>query len=488
MSEQGGPYGPGGATESGRPGAAGLAAGTATDRTAGLAAGTSRRTGPQGWQQATAAHRAAGLAAGPPPHRSRRAGSRRRSPPAAGLAAGPTTDPGLPGRPGPAVDRTAARRSRRTGQEPQADHHHRHRRGGGAGRRRPRVYFFAIRDSNTDAADRARHRRRQSVDALFKTLSNSDPIGLADQLDPAEAALFTDLNSDMITELKRLEVLSPEASADSMTGTTITVDGLTMQDQTETINDHVQIVKLTGGTVTVASDPTNIPLSDTFKEQFGSEIDAGAAAVPDGQHRRRGRRERRRADPGRHRQARRQLVRQPLLHDRRQRGPRRGSAQPDRRPTSSRPRARTSPEDAVDALIERAQQGDLKSVIALLPPDEMGVLHDYGQLILDQADAGDLTTEMHGPRLRRSTTITYDVTDVTGGKKVSLKSIDAHRRRPDRHHRAGSRGRFGHPDGTGRVAVTLDETTIDTYLADADRLRRAGPAGGWTSSSASSSS
>ena len=76
-----------------------------------------------------------------------------------------------------------------------------------------------------------------------------------------------------------------------------------------------------------------------------------------------------------------------------------------------------------------------------MPPDEMGVLHDYGQMILDQADAGDLTTEMSdlgfsvGP-------ITWDVTDVTGGKKVSIKSIDADRRRPDRHHRARSRGRF----------------------------------------------
>ena len=46
-----------------------------------------------------------------------------------------------------------------------------------------------------------------------------------------------------------------------------------MEEQIETINDQVQIVKLTGGTVTIASDPNNIPLSDTFKEQFGAEIE-----------------------------------------------------------------------------------------------------------------------------------------------------------------------------------------------------------------------
>ena len=91
------------------------------------------------------------------------------------------------------------------------------------------VWFFAFRDQNSSTATAGGEvrRRRPSVTALFSTLSNSDPIGLADQLDPAEAALFTDLNTDVITELKRLEVLSPEASADTMTGTRITVKDLT---------------------------------------------------------------------------------------------------------------------------------------------------------------------------------------------------------------------------------------------------------------------
>ena len=35
----------------------------------------------------------------------------------------------------------------------------------------------------------------------------------------------------------------------------------------------MHIVKLTGGTVSVASDPSSIPLSETFKKPFGSEID-----------------------------------------------------------------------------------------------------------------------------------------------------------------------------------------------------------------------
>ena len=86
------------------------------------------------------------------------------------------------------------------------------------------IYFFAIRDTNQVASTGAKS-PQESVTALFTTLSNSDPIGLADQLDPVEATLFTDLNTDLITELKRLGVLSEAASADSMTGTTITVSG-----------------------------------------------------------------------------------------------------------------------------------------------------------------------------------------------------------------------------------------------------------------------
>src|SRR4029079_5182064 len=136
------------------------------------------------------------------------------------------------------------------------------------------VWFFAFKDKNSTATTASGESTPQaSVTALFSTLSNSDPIGLADQLDPAEAALFTDLNTDIITELKRLEVLSPAASTDSMTGTTITVSNLTMDGTDETINDHTRIVTLTDGTVTIASDPSAIPLSDSFKQAFGDEID-----------------------------------------------------------------------------------------------------------------------------------------------------------------------------------------------------------------------
>jgi len=269
----------------------------------------------------------------------------------------------------------------------------------------------------------------------------------------------------VIAELKRLEVLSSEASADKMTGTTIKVDGLTMQDQTETINDHVQIVKLTGGTVTVSSDPNSIPLSEKFKQQFGSEIDAAqpesqtvniADAVAENG-----------GEPIRVATVKRgdnwyvslfYTIADNAVH-----------AEGLPNPTQAQfiaPEGSESPEAAVDALIKRGSTGDLKGVIALLPPDEMGVMHDYGQLILDQSDAGDLTTEMSdlgfevGP-------ITYDVTDVTGGKKVSFKSIeltaDGQTVSIERNPAEGSVTLTA----PGESPITLNESTIDTYLSDA---------------------
>ncbi len=254
------------------------------------------------------------------------------------------------------------------------------------------VYFFAIRDTDTSTASGAQT-PQESVTALFTTLSNSDPIGLADRLDPAEASLFTDLNTDVITELKRLEVLSPAASADTMTGTTITVQGLTFDGAPEVINENLQIVKLTGGTVTVSSDPNNIPLSDKIKDAFGTEIDqaqpqsqtvniADAVAKNDGK-------------PFRVATVQRDgewyvslfyTIADNAVHEAGLPNPTAADAIPAK--------GQDSAEEAAKALVDAAAAGNLTDVIAVLPPDEMGVLHDYGKLLIEQADADGLDSDM----------------------------------------------------------------------------------------------
>ena len=68
---------------------------------------------------------------------------------------------------------------------------------------------------------------------------------------------------------------------------------------------------------------------------------------------------------------------------------------------SSPPDGQDSPEDAVNALHRAgAAQGDLEGVIALLPPDEMGVLHDYGQLLDRPGRRRGPVDQRDGPRRR----------------------------------------------------------------------------------------
>jgi hypothetical protein len=326
------------------------------------------------------------------------------------------------------------------------------------------VWFFAFRDQNsTTTTAEGGDTPQDSVTALFSTLSASDPIGLATQLDPAEAALFTDLNTDIITELKRLEVLSPEASADTMTGTKITVDGLTFAGENEVINDHLEIVKLTGGTITVESNPTDLPLSDKIKDVFGSELDqvqpqsetvniAEEVANNDG-------------DPFRIATVKRgdewyvsffYSIADNATH---------AAGLPN--PTEAdaiAAQGSDSPEAAVDKLIDAATTGDLETVIAVTAPDEMGALHDYGRIILEQADAGSLESDMQDLGFTIDN-VTWDVSDVTGGQKVSIKSVeltaDGQTLSIERDPAAGSLT----VSAPGQPAVTIDDSTIDTYIA-----------------------
>ncbi len=325
------------------------------------------------------------------------------------------------------------------------------------------VYFFAIRDTNNQTASGS-NTPQESVTALFTTLGNADPIGLADQLDPAEASLFTDLNSDIITELKRLEVLSPAASADTMTGTTISVQNVTVDPATETINPDLQIVKLTGGTLTIASDPKNIPLSDKIKDAFGSTIDqaqpqsqtiniADQVAKNDGK-------------PFRIATVRRDgqwyvslfyTIADNAVQEA-------GLANPTAADRIA-PVGSASPEAAVDALVKQATAGNVEGVIAVTSPEEMGVLHDYGKLLIQQGDAGSLTSDVTDLGVTVDN-VTWTTSDVTGGKKVSLGSLtltaDGQTVTLTRDPAANSVALTV----PGQPAVTLDESTIDTYLQD----------------------
>ena len=322
------------------------------------------------------------------------------------------------------------------------------------------VWFFAIRDTKQTTGQGS---PQDAVTALFASLGNSDPIGLADQLDPTEASLFTDLNADMISELKRLDVLGSAASADSMTGTKISVSGVTFDGADETINENLRIVKLSGGTVTVASNPDQIPLGDKIKKALAKEIDQAqpktqtiniADAVADN------------GGPIRVATVKRgdqwyvslfYTVADNATHQAGLPNP----TDADRIPAAGS----ASPEAAARSLIDKASTGDLTGLIALTPPDEMGALHDYGKLLVKEA-GGALSSDI-GKAGFKIGDPTFSVTDVTGGKKVSLQSLtittDGQTATITRDPAAGSLT----VQAPGQATVTLDESSIDTYIAQA---------------------
>jgi len=326
------------------------------------------------------------------------------------------------------------------------------------------VWFFAFRDKNSTTASAGGESTPQaSVTALFSTLSNSDPIGLADQLDPAEAALFTDLNSDIITELKRLEVLKSDASVDTLTGTKITVKDLAYAGDPEVINDHLQIVKLNAGTITVESNASDLPLSDSFKNTFGTQLDqvqpqsqtvniADQVAENGGEPFRIATVER----DGKWYVSFFYTIADNATHAAGLSNPTAADAIPAQ--------GSDSPEDAVNTLIDAATKGDLKTIIAVTPPDEMGALHDYGQIILDQADAGSLGNDMQDLGFTIDK-VSWDVSDVTGGKKVSIKSLDLTAQGQTLSIERDPANGSLTLTVPGQPTVTLDDNSIDAYIA-----------------------
>src|SRR6478735_3891558 len=300
------------------------------------------------------------------------------------------------------------------------------------------VWFFAFKDKNSTATTAS---------------GESTP-----------QASVTALNSDIITELKRLDVLSSDASTDAMTGTKITVKDLTFAGDNEVINDHLQIVKLTGGTITIESNPADLPLSSKIKDAFGSQIDqaqpqsqtvniADEVANNDGK-------------PFRIATVNRNGQWYVSLFYTIADNATQEAGLPN--PTAAdaiAAQGSNSPEDAVNALVNAATKGDLEGVIAVTPPDEMGALHDYGKLLLQQADASSVEGDLQDAGFTIDN-VTWDVSDVTGGKKVSIKSLDLTADNQsisiERDPAAGSLT----VSAPGQPAVTIDDSTIDTDIAD----------------------
>jgi hypothetical protein len=275
------------------------------------------------------------------------------------------------------------------------------------------VWFFAKKNSD-DAASGGQSTPVEAATQLLSALSQKDALGIAEGLDPTEAHLFADMSGDVLTQLKRLGIINDTVSSTSV-GTTVTTTGITVDPTPIVINDHVSVVQLTGGTVTVKSGSGTLPFSDKLLAAFpelkeSTKVDDTTINIADEVSKL--------GHPIRIATVNREgkwyvSLFYPAADNTAY------TDNPDYKLGTPVPdTGGATPEDAMNTLLAKSTAGDISGVIGVLSPDEMGVLHDYGSLFLQQSGTG--TGALDNAAL---SDMSWDVTDVTGGKKVSVKSL-----------------------------------------------------------------
>ncbi|GAB2970558.1 flagellar basal body protein FliL [Amycolatopsis acidiphila] len=251
---------------------------------------------------------------------------------------------------------------------------------------------------------------------LTSSLGNGDLVGVLNSLAPAEAALFTDPVQDATGELKRLQVLDGSADPKALSGVGVKTQNLTFDEAgAQQVNDHVTITKLTGGTLTVTSDFGKLPLA----KQFLDEAVPGGARSAQGQETKTidiAEEVRKSGEPVRIATVKVDGEWYPSLLYTVADYALKDAGEPW--PSTSVPAAgAASANDAVKDILQAGLDADIRRVIELLPPDEMGALHDAGPAILKAAEG---QTEPTGAKVLDLRTQT---SPVTGGTRATLTSL-----------------------------------------------------------------
>lgn len=252
-----------------------------------------------------------------------------------------------------------------------------------------------------------------AVTNLANALGGGDALGVLNSVAPAEAAFFKDYTNSASDELKRLEVLKKDADPTKASGSKLKVEGLKIDEgAAEQVNDHLTITKVTEGKITIDQDLKQAPFTDKFVKLLES--------TQDGQD---------------HKTTTIDLAQKARENG----GPIRiatikvdGQWYPslfytladyalkssdESWPKESIPaQGAGSPDDAVRGFVTAAMNEDLKTVIGLTPPDEMGVLHDVGPVLARKLGAGR-------PSGAKLLDLQTDQKSVTGGKQLTLKAV-----------------------------------------------------------------
>jgi hypothetical protein len=251
---------------------------------------------------------------------------------------------------------------------------------------------------------------------MVNAVGSADVAGLLTSLPPAESALLRDLNSQATQELKRLDIYKKDADPDKVAGLNIKTDNLKFDDtKKQEINDHLAINMLVDGTITMNSDMSKLPLTQKFVDlAFPKGMDTKATTqkpIDIGAQVRKSKKPIRIATvkvDGQWYPSLFYTIADYALQDSKKPWPK----------ESVPAKGAGSPGDAVRSVADAALDANLERVIELMPPDELGALHDAGPVLL-QAIAGK--TKPSGAKINKLET---DTSSVTGGTKVTLKELD----------------------------------------------------------------
>ncbi len=279
--------------------------------------------------------------------------------------------------------------------------------GGGA------ATYIAVSDTHSGYKGAASP--QEAVTSLVSDLNKSDILGILDHLAPGERSSLLDPVKDSISQAKRLHVLKSNADPGHLAGLDVTAKNITYDSSDETINDHVKIVKLTGGTVTINADLGKVPFTDEYvKIVFPNGLPANSTSNQSIDI----------ADVARQNGEPVRIAAQKIknkwypsvfytIADAAAHDADAGTPGPG---DYIAPQGASSPEDAVKQALEAISKNDYKRLIELASPDELAVVHDYGGLILKNAsDVSDTQFTIKDLALTKKS--------ISDGTRVSLKSI-----------------------------------------------------------------
>ncbi|WP_375477292.1 hypothetical protein [uncultured Jatrophihabitans sp.] len=256
---------------------------------------------------------------------------------------------------------------------------------------------------------------QRAVTGLLADLGNADLAGALNDLAPSERVAISKPLLSTFDSLKRNDVLKPDANLGHVSGLTFKASDVTFAGKTITINDHVQIVELTGGTLTIGAAAARLPLTADFERAIHAPATSATSAAQTTtidiakQVKQSGKPIRiaaQKSGGGWY-----PSVLYTIADNAATEAGLQAPAPADRIPNLGA----SSPDDAVRSAITALLHGDVERAIELTSPDELGVLHDYGKLVVEHGRYKPANVQLKDLQLADTPT--------SDGARVTLKSV-----------------------------------------------------------------